>query len=285
MINFTMRKNFNIIFVLLLITFCITLIPRRVDADVKILRMATTTSTDNTGVLDYLSGYLYRDTGINLIWISVGTGKALMLGKNCDVDVLFVHAPKAEKKFADEGYGIDRKRVMYNDFVIVGPPEDPAGIRGKSLDKALKGISFGKAKFISRGDESGTHKKEKYLWKKIIGKIPEKEGWYLQTGQGMLQTLIMATELKGYTLTDRGTFIKYQTLKDVGEPLIIMVEGDRELINQYSVMAVNPAVCKNAKYKNALEFINWITSERAQKLIGDFRLMGKKLFIPNAESQ
>ena len=160
-----------------------------VEAGSKDLMMATTTSTDNTGLLDYLIPYFETQTGITLKWTATGTGKALKLGQNCDVDVLLVHAPPAEKKYIANGYGKDRREVMYNDFVIIGPQKDPAGIEGKSISGALNEIKNEQAVFMSRGDDSGTNKKEKLLWKNAEIQLLDKEKWYIQTGQGMLTTI------------------------------------------------------------------------------------------------
>lgn len=249
----------------------------------KILMMATTTSTDNTGLLDYLAPHLQKDTGIQLRWVAVGTGKALVLGKNCDVDVLMVHAPEVEKQYVTEGYGRGRTQIMYNDFVIIGPDTDPAGISGRSVLDALGRIFKAETLFTSRGDDSGTNKMEKSLWIKAGITIPEKEKWYIQTGQGMLNTINIAAEMAAYTLTDRGTYIKYVSNHDGAPPLAILVEGDSLLRNQYSVISANPDNCPNAQYELTLEFIEWLTSKKTQKLIGDFRLLGKQLFIPNAD--
>lgn len=174
----------------------------------KALMMATTTSTDNTGLLDYLAPEFTKDTGIELKWTSVGTGKALKLGMNCDVDVLLVHAPVAEKRYIEDGYAESRTEIMYNDFVIVGPKADPAGVKGMAVEKALSTIRDADKTFVSRGDNSGTNKKEILLWKAAGGPLPEKEAWYVQTGQGMLSTLNITAERGGYTMTDRGTYIK-----------------------------------------------------------------------------
>ena len=170
----------------------------------KVLLMATTTSTDNTGLLDYLAPYFKQATGIELRWTATGTGKALKLGENCDVDVLMVHAPDAELKFVSDGFGVDRREIMYNDFVIIGPAADEAGIKGKSVKEALTLLKDKQADFISRGDNSGTNKKEIALWKAAGLPVPEKEKWYVQTGQGMLASINIAAERNGYTLTDRG---------------------------------------------------------------------------------
>ncbi len=249
----------------------------------KVLMMATTTSTDNTGLLDYLALEFKGATGIELRWTATGTGKALKLGENCDVDVLMVHAPSAEKKFVAEGFGVDRYEIMYNDFVIIGPPADLIGIKGKTIKDALIILKGKQATFASRGDNSGTHKKELSLWKAANLPAPDKENWYLQTGQGMLTTINIAAERNGYTMTDRGTYIKYEANMD-GKPLLkILVEGDTVLLNQYSVIAVNPKQCPKVKHDLAMQFINWITGPKAQQLIKGFTLLGKPLFTPNAK--
>ncbi len=247
------------------------------------LMMATTTSTDNTGLLDYLIPFFEQETGIALKWTATGTGKALKLGQNCDVDVLLVHAPPAEKAYIAAGFGKDRREVMYNDFVIIGPKSDPAGLKGKNISQALSAIKASKAFFMSRGDDSGTNKKEKLLWKNAGIALPDKEQWYVQTGQGMLATIHIAQERNGYTMTDRATYIKYQEQQGGDAPLTVLVEGDDILLNQYSVLTLNPENCPDAKYDLALKFSDWMASESAQNKIGEFRLLGKKLFIPNAK--
>jgi len=252
-------------------------------ASEKSLMMATTTSTDNTGLLDYLIPHFIKDTGITLKWTATGTGKALKLGQNCDVDVLLVHAPPAEKKYIAAGFGKDRREVMYNDFVIIGPENDPAGIKGKSISDALTVVKNQQAMFMSRGDDSGTNKKEKLLWKSSGIELPDKEKWYVQTGQGMLATINVTQERKGYTMTDRGTYIKYQSTKDGNATLKVLVDGDSILLNQYSVLTLDPKNCPDAKYDLALKFSDWMASQNAQDLIKNFRLLGKELFIPNAK--
>lgn len=251
----------------------------------KKLMMATTTSTDNTGLLDYLMPQFEKDTNIKIEWTSTGTGKALELGKRCDVDVLLVHAPDAEKLYINEGYGKDRREVMYNDFVIIGPAADPAGTKGKSVKQALELIREAKSFFVSRGDDSGTDKMEKALWNETGKPLPEKESWYLQAGQGMLATINATEERMGYTMTDRGTFIKYMAQKGGADqaPLKVLVEGDNILLNQYSVLTLDPKNCPNAKYDLALTFSDWMAGEKAQTLIRDFRLLGEPLFTPNAK--
>lgn len=249
----------------------------------KVLMMATTTSTDNTGLLDYLAPHFTQATGIELKWTSVGTGKALKMGENCDVDVLLVHAPEAEKAYVAQGFGINRRPIMYNDFVIIGPESDPAGIKGKSVVAALAAVRAKGAVFASRGDNSGTHKKELSLWKSAGGAVPEKEAWYVQTGQGMLATINIAAERNGYTMTDRGTYIKYADTLNGNPPLKVLVEQDEILLNQYSVLAINPQRCENAKIDLATAFSDWLAGAGAQGLIRDFKLLGKPLFVPNAK--
>jgi tungstate transport system substrate-binding protein len=248
-----------------------------------VLLMATTTSTDNTGLLDYLAPFFLKQTGIELKWTAVGTGKALELAKRCDVDVLLVHAPDAEKTFIQNGYGVNRREIMYNDFIIIGPGSDPAGIRGKSTMDALRVIAARKKDFISRGDQSGTDEKEKLLWKESGLGIPDKEAWYVQTGQGMLTTINIAAERGGYTFTDRGTYIKYEA-DNGGSPLLkILVEGDKSLMNQYSVIAISQKNCKNAKYDLAMRYSDWMAEKETQTLIQNFKIFGKQLFTPNAK--
>jgi len=250
----------------------------------KTLMMATTTSTANTGLLDELIVPKFmEDTGIEIKFVAIGTGKALKMAENCDVDVVLVHAPGAEMKYVEKGVLIDRKELMYNDFVIIGPASDPAGVKGMNVTDALKTIEAQKAVFTSRGDNSGTNKKEISLWKAAGMAVPEKAEWYVQTGQGMLPTINIANEKNGYTMTDRGTYIKYADNHGGNAPLKVLVEGDKVLFNQYSALAVNPTHCKDAQYDLAKQFIAWMASPDTQKAIGEFKLLGKKLFIPNAQ--
>ncbi|MDR0842428.1 MAG: substrate-binding domain-containing protein [Acidobacteriota bacterium] len=252
-------------------------------AAAPVLKMATTTSTDNTGLLDYLAPILLKDEGIELQWVSVGTGKALEYGRNGDVDVVLTHDPESEKPFIDEGFGVEPKQVMYNDFVVIGPASDPAGIKGKSASEAFKLIAAKNASFASRADKSGTHMAELRIWKAAGVAAPDKERWYIQTGQGMLDTINVAGERGGYVLTDRGTFIKYEANHKGKPPLVIVVEGDDFLTNQYSVIPVNPKKHDNVKYDLAKKLSNWLTSPKTQKAIADFKLEGKQLFFPNAK--
>lgn len=247
------------------------------------LMMATTTSTDNTGLLDYLAPKFEKDTGTSLKWVATGTGKALKMGGNCDVDILFVHAPASEKKFIATGFGGDRKQVMYNDFVIVGPKKDPASVNGMAPSAALNTIKEKQAKFFSRGDNSGTNKKELSLWKNAKVDAKSASSWYVQTGQGMLRTINMASEKNGYTMTDRGTWIKYMSQKGDKNMMKVVVEGDKSLFNQYSVVSINKEKCSNVKPQLAKQFTQWVTKSETQKTIADFRLLGQALFIPNAD--
>ena len=269
----------------LLALLCVAAIlglPAAAAAEGEVLMMATTTSTDNTGLLDYLAPHFSEETGIALRWTSTGTGKALELGRNCDVDVLLVHAPAAEIAFVEAGFGIHRRPVMYNDFVIIGPAADPAGIKGQGVAAAMTAIADQKAVFVSRGDDSGTHKKELSLWARADRAVPEREAWYIQAGQGMLTTINMAAERNGYTMTDRGTFIKYAHDKGGQPPLAILVEGDAALLNPYAVITVNPARCADVRAALADRFGEWMAGPRGQQLIADFKLMGQALFFPDA---
>jgi tungstate transport system substrate-binding protein len=277
-----LHRKASMFFMVGVLALCI-LVPAAGLAKDPVLRMATTTSTDNTGLLDVLAPAFQQDKGIELQWVAVGTGKALALGQNCDVDILMVHAPDAEMKFVNDGYGIDRREIMYNDFILIGPMSDPARIAGKSVKEALGRIKAKSALFASRGDDSGTHKLGQSLWRDSGFDVPDRESWYIQTGQGMIATITIAEERDAYTMTDRGTYIKYEHNKGGSAPLAILVEGDKSLLNQYSVIAINPEHCPSAQYELATQFIDWITSDSIQQLIGDFKLLGKQLFTPNAE--
>lgn len=251
----------------------------------SVLKMATTTSTDNTGLLDYLAPIFLKDTGIEIQWVSVGTGKALEYGRNGDVDVVLTHDPEAEDKFMAEEAGVNRRTVMYNDFVLIGPKNDPAGIAGKPIIQAVKAIAAKKQPLVSRADKSGTHSAELKLLAEAGVKDFDKKAWYVQTGQGMLATINIAAERNGYALADRGTYIKYKASQKGEPPLVIVVEGDQQLLNVYSVMAVNPIKHSHAKYDLAIKYIDWITSTKVQKDIGNFKLEGEQLFFPLAEKR
>ncbi|MBF0318489.1 MAG: substrate-binding domain-containing protein [Nitrospirae bacterium] len=243
------------------------------------IRCASTTSTQNSGLFDYILPIFQKKSGIKVDVVAVGTGAAIEIGKRGDIDVVFVHAKDEEMKAVQEGLFVNRRDVMYNDFVLVGSPQDPAGVKGmKSAVAALKNIAQKETPFVSRGDKSGTHTKELIIWKEA-GIEPKGKGWYMEAGQGMERTQRIADEHRAYTLTDRGTWL---AKKDKLE-LQILIEGDPILFNQYGVMAVNPAIHKHAKHKEAMVFIQWLTSKEGQESIASFKdKNGNSLFIPNA---
>ncbi|HUL14186.1 MAG TPA: substrate-binding domain-containing protein [Methylococcaceae bacterium] len=242
-----------------------------------VLRMATTTSTDNTGLLPVLDAPFEKKYKVRIDVIAVGSGKALKLAENGDVDIVFVHDPEAEEKFVAAGWGVDRQAVMHNDFILVGPAADPAGVKAaKTADEAIKKVADAKAGFVSRGDESGTHVKEKALWQKA-GVTPEGD-WYLSVGQGMGAVLRMADDKGLYTLTDRGTYL---SAKDKLK-LQILFEGDPQLFNPYHVMAVNLKKHKHVNYKMAKRYIEYVTGPEGQATIANFKVGGQQLFYPDA---
>ncbi len=246
------------------------------------IRMASTTSTQNSGLFEYLLPIFEKKTGIRIDVVAVGTGAAIEIGKRGDADLVFVHAREQELKAVEEGFFVNRHDVMYNDFVIIGPPADPARVKGmRSAADALKAIAASGAPFVSRGDKSGTHTKELSLWKKA-GIEPAGQKWYLEVGQGMEKTQRVADEKRAYTLTDRVTWL---ATKDKDKlDLALLLEGDPALFNQYGVMAVNPEKSKGVKYKEAMEFVNWIISKEGQDAVAAFKdKNGNPLFIPNAK--
>lgn len=243
-----------------------------------VVRLSTTTSTDNSGLLAVLHPAFEKAYNVTLETIAVGTGKALKMGAQGDVDVVFVHAPKAELAYVESGDFIDRQAVMHNDFVIVGAQSDPANIASaQTAAQALQRIAEKQAGFISRGDDSGTHKKELSLWA-AANIVPAGE-WYQEAGQGMGAVLSIANEKLAYALTDRGTQIAYQDQMD----LVVSFEGDPALFNPYHVMAVNPEKHKGVNYQGASQYIEFVTSEAGQKIIADFRKKGQPLFYPDAQ--
>ena len=273
-------------------------------AEEKIIKMSTTTSTQASGLLDVLLPQLEKDTGIQVKVIAKGTGAAIRDGIDGNVDVIFVHAKAREEKFVKDGYGTQRYAVMHNDFVILGPADDPAKIKGISnAPEALKKIADSEALFISRGDDSGTHTKEQALWQKsglqvekitntIVKKGKKQEitfvhpagsaKWYRSIGQGMGKTIMVADEKQAYTLADRGTYIKYKFGRDVPIELDVLCEGDPLLANPYGIIPINPQKHPHVKYKLAEEFAQWLVSDRGQAAISDYRLLGKQLFYPDA---
>ena len=241
------------------------------------IRLATTTSTDNSGLLEALLPPFEKRFGVRVDVIAVGTGKALKLGENGDVDAVLVHAREAEDRFVADGFGVNRRDVMYNDFVLAGPRTDPAGISGlPDVVAALIAISREGAPFLSRGDDSGTHKKEKALWR-TAGITPDGSG-YLESGQGMGPTLLIADEKRGYTLTDRGTFLAYRGKME----LVVLSEGDRRLFNPYGIIAVNPDRHPHVRYVLVMALIGWVTSQEGQRIISGFTVGDEALFHPMA---
>jgi tungstate transport system substrate-binding protein len=241
------------------------------------LRLSTTTSTESSGLLKVILPPFEQRFHLKVDVIAVGSGKALKLAENGDVDVVLSHAPELEQAFMAAGFGVNRRDVMYNDFIIVGPPADPAHLRGtSSAADAFKKLAAAPATFISRGDESGTHQKEKELWK-AAGITPQ-GSWYVSAGQGMGEVLLMANERQAYTLADRGTYLAYKKRDE----LVIVLEGDPALFNPYTVTAVNPAKQPEAKYVEAMQLIAWLTSPAGQKLIGSFKQEDQALFHPTA---
>ena len=246
----------------------------------KSIILATTTSTQDSGLLDVLIPVFEKKTGYFVKTIAVGSGQAMAMGQKGEADVLLVHSPAAEKKFMEEGHGINRRIVMHNDFIVVGPPNDSAGIKGlRSASEAFQKMASAGSLFISRGDNSGTHAKEKGVWKQT-GMSPEGQKWYQQTGLGMGQTLNVAAEKKGYTLADRGTYLALK--KNLG--LDILVEGDPILLNVYHVIQVNPAKWPKVNAGGAKAFADFMVSKKVQKIIKTFGVdkFGSPLFFPDA---
>jgi len=246
----------------------------------KNIILATTTSTQDTGLLDELIPVFEKKTGYVVKTIAVGSGQAITTGKRGEADVLFVHSPKDEQTFMEEGFGIKRSLVMHNDFIVVGPAEDKAAIKGKlSIIDAFRAINATRAIFISRGDKSGTHSRELEIWKKA-SIVPEGQKWYLETGLGMGQTLAVASEKSGYTLTDRGTYLALNKKLS----LEIMVEGDASLLNIYHVIELNPEKFSKINKEGAKAFANFLISKEAQDIIKTFGIskFGSPLFFPDA---
>lgn len=244
----------------------------------QVIKMSTTTSTENSGLLGYLLPKFEARTNSKVQVIAVGTGKALELAKNGDVDVTLVHARASEDKFVDDGHGVNRRDVMYNDFIVVGPDSDPAGIKGsKDVLGALKKLVDSKAKFISRGDNSGTDQMEKGYWKQV-GSQPQGSS-YVSAGLGMGEVLNMAAELRAYTLTDRATYSAYKAKTG----LVVVVEGDSKMFNPYGIIAVNPKKYSDINYKGAMQLVDWMTSDEGQKAIADYKVDGQQVFFASAK--
>jgi len=263
------------------VLFCLLFpFPCLIQAQPKTIILATTTSTQDSGLLDVLLPIFEKKTTYFVKTIAVGSGQAMAMGQKGEADVLLVHSPDAEKKFISEGYGVNRRLIMHNDYIIVGPSEDPAKMKGmKSSSEAFKTIASEKALFLSRGDNSGTHSKEKAIWK-AAGINPEGEKWYQQTGLGMGQTLNVTAEKKGYTLADRGTYLALK--KNLN--LNILVEGDAILLNIYHVIEVNPAKWPKANSAGAKAFADFMVAKETQDIIKTFGVdkFGSPLFFPDA---
>jgi tungstate transport system substrate-binding protein len=240
------------------------------------ITVASTTSTEQSGLFKHLLPEAKKALGFDVRVVAVGTGQALDMGRRGDADVEFVHDKVAEEKFLAEGFGVKRYEVMYNDFVIVGPRGDPAGAKGRDVVAALRKIAGKQAAFASRGDKSGTDAAEKRYWK-MAGVEPPKGGWYRETGSGMGPTLNIAAGMNAYALTDRGTWLSFKNRAD----LVILVEGDEKLFNQYGVMLVNPAKHPSVKKEMGQKFIDWVISPAGQQAIAAYKIEGEQLFFPN----
>ena len=272
-----MHKSVQVCAVTFLMACITTLASGSIGA--RDLMLATTTSTENSGLLRFLLPRFEAESDTKVRVISVGTGKAIRLGENGDVDVILVHSRPDEDRFVAEGHGVNRRDVMYNDFVIVGPQDDPAALRGKrDVIQAFDAINRTQAIFVSRGDDSGTHKKEMRYWAQL-GKLPLQNPAYRAAGRGMGEILLMASELQGYALTDRATYSAMQSKID----LELLVEGDERMFNPYGVIAVNPAKYPDINFEAATRFIAWITSPAGQQSIGKFRIDGDPAFFPHVK--
>ena len=249
-------------------------------AQQKFITVASTTSTEQSGLFKHLLPVFEKKSGIQVRVVALGTGQALDMGRRGDADAVFVHAKALEEKFLADGYGVKRFDVMYNDFVLVGPKADPARIAGmKDITAALQKIRLAQAAFASRGDNSGTHFAELELWKAAGVDIAREKGpWYRDTGSGMGPTLNTAAGMNAYALTDRGTWLSFKNRGD----LAISVEGDQRLFNQYGVMLVNPAKHPHIKKERGQAFIDWLISPEGQKAIAEYKIGGEQLFFPNA---
>jgi len=257
-----------------------TAAPTQAGGQPRFITVSSTTSTTDSGLFSHLLPVFQARTGIEVRVVSQGTGQALDTGRRGDADVVFVHAEAQEKKFVEDGFGVERKAVMYNDFVLIGPRSDPAGIRGsKDIAEALRAIRAKAAPFVSRGDRSGTHAAELSLWTAAGIAIEQAKGpWYREIGQGMGAALNTSNALGAYVLADRATWLNFRNRGD----LDIVVEGDQRLFNQYGVILVNPARHPHVKRAEAQAFIDWLVSAEGQKTINDYRINGQQLFFANA---
>ena len=273
-----MRRILSLLFLLsLILSACAPAAPEN-----PTLILATTTSTQDSGLLDVLIPMFEAESGYTVQTVAVGSGQAMQMGQEGNADVLLVHAPASEVTFMQDGYGKDRALVMHNDFIIVGPASDPADIKGMAVMDAFKAISTGSAEFISRGDDSGTHKAELNLWKKAeYDPKAAAPAWYLESGQGMSATLTIASEKGAYTMTDRATYLA----STANLQLEVFVEGDNALLNVYHVITVNPEIWEEVNYEGALAFLDFMIASSTQEAIGEFGIdtYGQPLFHPDAE--
>jgi tungstate transport system substrate-binding protein len=260
----------------------LTLAARPAGAEDRSIVVASTTSTQDSGLFGYLLPLFKAKTGIDVKVIAQGTGQALDTARRGDADVVFVHAKAQEEKFLAEGFGVKRFDVMYNDFVLIGPKQDPAGVKGKDIETALKTIQAKAAPFVSRGDRSGTHSAELALWKLAGIDLERAKGpWYREIGQGMGAALNTASAMDAYVLSDRGTWISFRNRAD----LAIIVEGDKRLFNQYGVMLVNPDKYPHVKKELGQAFVDWLISPDGQTAIAGYKIDGQQLFFPDAEKK
>jgi tungstate transport system substrate-binding protein len=241
------------------------------------ITLSSTTSTEQSGLFAYLLPEFKKATGIDIKVVALGTGQALDMARRGDADVVFVHDPEAEEKFISEGWGLKRYPVMYNDFVVIGPKADPAGLKGRDIVAALQKVATAQTPFISRGDKSGTHAAELRYWA-VAGLMDKKGAAYRECGCGMGPALNMAASMGAYVLADRGTWLNFKNRADLG----VLVEGDKRLFNQYGVMVVNPAKHPQVKLADAQKFVDWVISPGGQNVLAAYKIGGEQLFFPNA---
>lgn len=272
-----MKKMFRRLFLATLVALSIP--AAQVYAQEKSIVVSSTTSTEQSGLFNYMLPIFKMKTGIEVKVVAVGTGQALDIGRRGDADVVFVHDKVAEEKFVEEGFSTKRFEVMYNDFVLIGPKSDPAKIAGgKDIQVALQKIAAAQAPFVSRADKSGTHAAELRYWKGAGISVSPGPSWYKETGSGMGPALNTASAMNGYILADRGTWLSFKNRGD----LAILVQGDPKLFNQYGVMLVNPAKFPHVKKVQGQEFIDWLISKNGQDVIASYKIDGEQLFFPNA---
>lgn len=275
-----MKKIFRRLFLSTLVALSIP--AAQVNAQEKSIVVSSTTSTEQSGLFNFMLPIFKMKTGIEVKVVAVGTGQALDIGRRGDADVVFVHDKPAEEKFIDEGFSTKRYEVMYNDFVLIGPKSDPAKIAGgKDIQVALQKIAAAQAPFVSRADKSGTHAAELRYWKGAGISVSPGPSWYKETGSGMGPALNTASAMNGYILADRGTWLSFKNRGD----LAILVQGDPKLFNQYGVMLVNPAKFPHVKKVQGQEFIDWLISKNGQDVIAGYKIDGEQLFFPNAKQQ